>query len=143
MNLDDKDRKLLNLLSANSRASIAELSRLLDLSRSTVQDRIEKLEHLGIIRGYTVRLGDDFRSSQVVAHVMIDTDQKQSSNIARALKLIDAVKELHTVNGIHDMIAVISAESTQSLDKVLDQIGELDGVEKTESSIILSTRFER
>ena len=141
--MDEKDKQLLTLLSANSRESVSELSRRLNLSRSTVQDRIEKLERQGIIRGYTIRLSDEYLWSQVVAHVMINTDQKQSVSIARDLKRIDAVKALHTVNGIHDMIAIVSADSTQSLDSVLDKIGEIDGVEKTASSIILSTRFER
>lgn len=143
MKLDDTDRKLIDLLSANSRESITELSRIMNMSRSTVQDRIEKLEHQGIIRGYTVRLSDEYLWSQVVAHVMINTDQKQSTAITRDLKKVDEVKALHTVNGIHDMIAIVSADSTQTLDKVLDKIGAIEGIEKTESSIVLSTRFER
>ncbi len=51
--------------------------------------------------------------------------------------------EGYAVNGIFDMIAIISAESTSSLDEVLDQIGDTTGVEKTVSSIILSTKIEK
>ena len=47
------------------------------------------------------------------------------------------------MNGIYDIIAHVSADSTGDLDRALDQIGELDGIEKTVSSIILSTKFER
>lgn len=143
MRTDDSDKKLLALLSANSRESIAELSRKLKLSRSTVKDRVERLERSGIIRGYTLRLSDDYLWAQVVAHVMINTNQKKSVSIVRALRQIDAIKALHAVNGMHDMIAIVSADATSSLDKVLDQIGAIDGVEKTLSAIILSTKFEK
>jgi len=57
-------------------------------------------------------------------------------------KLVN-LKSLYAVNGIYDMIAVISAESTKSLDETLDLIGDTSGVEKTVSSIILSTKIER
>lgn len=143
MRIDDKDKRLLTLLSANSRESIAELSRKMHLSRTTVQDRVERLERNGIIKGYTLKLSDEYMWAQVIAHVMINTNQKKSTDIARTLKRIDAIKALHAVNGIHDLIAIVSAESTNSLDLVLDQIGAIDGVEKTQSSIILATKFER
>ncbi|MFT7130093.1 MAG: hypothetical protein ACI89U_002215, partial [Gammaproteobacteria bacterium] len=46
-------------------------------------------------------------------------------------------------NGIYDMIAMLSVESTRSLDLALDTIGDINGIEKTVSSIILSTKFEK
>lgn len=143
MIIDDNDRALLNLLSDNSRESIAELARKLHLSRSTVKDRIERLERRGVITGYTVRFSDDFTEGQIKAHVMMSTDPKQSAEVVRALRKINNLKSLYAVNGIYDMIAIISAESTKSLDETLDQIGDTSGVEKTVSSIILSTKIER
>jgi hypothetical protein len=41
------------------------------------------------------------------------------------------------------MIAVAVAASVAEMDHVIDRIGALDGVERTNSSIILSTKFER
>ena len=58
--MDDKDKQLLNLLSENSRTSTTTLARTLGLSRSTVQDRIRRLEDRGIIAGYTIRLNDEY-----------------------------------------------------------------------------------
>lgn len=143
MIIDDKDRALLELLSANSRESVAELARQLKLSRSTVKDRIERLETRGVITGYTVRFSEEYAVGQIQAHVMISSDPKLASQIVRNLRQIAAVKSLYAVNGIYDMIAVLSAESTRSLDQTLDRIGDMEGIEKTVSSIILSTKFER
>ncbi len=143
MQLDETDKALLALLRANSREPVAELARKLALSRSTVKDRIAKLEKRGVIAGYTIRLSEAYVLGQVQAQVMIDSDPKYASAIVRALRTMPAVKALYAVNGIYDMIALVSVESTLELDKTLDQIGNLEGIEKTVSSIILSTKFER
>lgn len=143
MVIDAKDRALIELLSANSRESVAELARKLKLSRSTVKDRIERLETRGIITGYTVRFSEEYAVGQIQAHVMISSDPKLAAQIVRNLRQIAAVKSLYAVNGIYDMIAIVSTESTRSLDQTLDQIGDMEGIEKTVSSIILSTKFER
>ena len=141
--LDANDKALLALLSANSRASTAELARKLELSRSTVKDRMQRLEKQGVISGYTIRYDEDFAGGQIRAQVMISYEPKLSTQIVRQLKLLPAVKAVYAVNGIYDMIAHVSADSTLDLDKTLDRIGDIDGIEKTVSSIILSTKFER
>ncbi len=143
MIIDDRDKTLLALLSANSRESIAELARKLKLSRSTVKDRIDRLERRGVITAYTLRFSEEYTESRIQAHVMIISDPKQSTKIVRRLKRMASVKSLHAVNGAHDMIAMLSAESTRILDQTLDEIGDVEGVEKTVSSILLSTKFER
>jgi DNA-binding Lrp family transcriptional regulator len=143
MRVDDKDKALLALLQANSRESTSELARKLNLSRSTVKDRIARLERQGVIKGYTLRYSEEFEESQILAHVMISSNAKFSAAIVRKLRAMPALKSLYAVNGVYDMIAVVSAESTRLLDEALDAIGEMEGVEKTVSSIILSTKFER
>lgn len=143
MIIDEKDKELLALLSVDGRASTAELARRLRLSRSTVKDRIERLQKRGIINGFTVRFSESYAQGQIKAHVMISTDPKKSAEVVRALHRIANLKSLYAVNGIYDMIAVISAESTQVLDETLDLIGNTDGVDKTVSSIILSTKIDR
>lgn len=141
--LDGNDKALLALLSANSRESTAELARKLRLSRSTVKDRMQRLEKQGVISGYTIRYNEDYASGQIRAQVMISYDPKLSAQIVRQLRQLPAIKAVYAVNGIYDMIALVSADSTLDLDKTLDQIGDMDGIEKTVSSIILSTKFER
>ncbi len=143
MIIDGKDRDLLALLSANSRESTANLARKLGMSRTTVTNRIERLEKRGIITGYTVQFSDDYERGQIQAHVMISSDPKSAAKIVSALKKIPAVQALHAVNGVYEMLAMVSAESTQHLDQVLDQIGNTDGITKTTSSIVLSTKFSR
>lgn len=139
----DADNRLLNLLRTNARASTAELARQLGVSRSTVQSRIERLERAGVIAGYTVRLAAAADRSRVRAHVLITAAPKLAQGILAGLGRIDSVRRVHSVSGSFDMIAILEAASVDELDKDIDAIGALDGVERTLSSIILSTRLER
>jgi DNA-binding Lrp family transcriptional regulator len=141
--MDAIDERILLALRENGRVSTAELARLVGRSRTSVQSRIERLEKLGVIVGYGVRLAPDHASGAVRAHVMIKIGPKETRAVTAALRAITQVKVLHSVSGDADLIAVAAAASVAEMDRVIDQIGELEGVERTHSSIILSTKFER
>jgi DNA-binding Lrp family transcriptional regulator len=137
------DLTLIALLRENARASTADLARRLGVSRTTVQSRLEKLEKRGVIEGYTVRIAPEFERDLVRAHVLVTALPKFAPKVETALRSIMAVRTLHSVSGHFDMIVVVEAPSIQELDIVLDKIGALEGVERTMSSIILSTRIDR
>ncbi len=141
--MDETDQKLIAALRENARQSTAELGRKLGLSRTTVQSRIERLERRGPIAGYTVRLTEDFERGAVRAHVMITVSPKAARAVEAALRAIPEVRLLHSVSGAFDMIVHLVAASTVEMDRLVDDIGALEGVERTTSSIILSTRIER
>jgi DNA-binding Lrp family transcriptional regulator len=141
--LDDTDRALLALLRENARLPTAELARRLDLSRTTVQSRIERLERQRLISGYTVVVPDELEASLVRAHIFIKLEPRQSAGIESALRKIAEVRVLHSVSGPFDLIAIVAAHSIGELDALIDRIGELDGVERTTSAIVLSTRIQR
>ena len=141
--LDPTDRALLALLRENARRSTAELARELGLSRTTVQSRIERLERSRVIAGYTVRVDDAIEAALVRAHVMVTVGPKQTGAIEAALRRIAEVRSLHSVSGAFDLLAVVAAPSIQQLDALIDRIGALDGVERTTSAIVLSTRIDR
>jgi DNA-binding Lrp family transcriptional regulator len=141
--ISDTDELLLALLRENARASTAMLARRLGLSRTTVQSRIERLARRGVIAGYTLRTSDEYEKGLVRAHVLITALPKLAARVESALRHMPAVSTLHSVSGAFDMIAIVAALSIQELDKQIDQIGVLEGVERTMSSIILSTRIDR
>ena len=138
-----QDEKLLSVLKTNARASISDLARMLDLSRSTVQSRMLKLEETGVIKGYSVDYGDDYLSKLVSAHVSIKVRQKLTTKTNIELKQIDAISQLYAISGEFDLIAVVQAQNLEQLSHLLDDIGNLDGVERTTSSVILETKFKR
>jgi DNA-binding Lrp family transcriptional regulator len=141
--MDAIDEKLLLALRENGRASTAQLARLVGRSRTSVQSRIERLEKQGIIVGYGVLLAPEQGLGAVRAHVMIKVGPKEARSVTAALRNIAQVRVLHSVSGDVDLIAVAATASVAEMDQVIDEIGALDGVERTTSSIILSTKFER
>lgn len=141
--LDDTDRALLALLRENARAPTAELARRLKLSRTTVQSRLARLERNRAIAGYTVTASADEEANLVRAHILITLEPRQAAPIEAALHRIPEVRTLHSVSGPFDLIAVVAAGSIGELDRLIDRIGTLDGVERTTSAIVLSTRIQR
>jgi DNA-binding Lrp family transcriptional regulator len=141
--LSNAEQALLSLLRVNARASTAELARRLGVSRTTVQSRIERLEQRGIITGYGVRLSPDYEQGLVRAHVLLTVTPKLADKVVRSLQALPPVRTLHSVSGNFDMIVIVDAPSIRHLDALLDEIGAMDGVERTSSSIILSTRIDR
>lgn len=141
--LSIKDRELLSILSENARLQTAAIARRLGLSRTTVQAKIDRLERDGVIAGYGVKLSDAYESAMVRAHVLITIAPKSLDRITAELSAISALRKLHSVSGSFDLIAIAEAASIAELDHLIDRIGAIVGVEKTLSSIILSTRISR
>jgi len=141
--LDATDRALLALLRDDARASTTELARKLKLSRTTVQSRMERLQRQRVIAGFTITVPDELEAELVRAHVLITLAPKRSGAIETALRKIAEVRVLHSVSGPFDLIAIVAAASIGELDALIDRIGGLDGVERTTSAIVLSTRIQR
>ena len=140
---DAIDSALLAKLREDGRASTAQLARFVGRSRSSVQSRLERLERDGVIAGYTVRLGPQHELGLVRAHVMIKVGAKEARAVTAALTAVSQVRLLHSVSGEVDLIAIAATATVAEMDQVIDRIGALPGVERTTTSIILSTKFER
>ena len=143
MTIDATDREILALLREDGRASTARLGRRLGLSRTTVHSRIERLLARRVITGFTVRMGADTEREQIQAHVLITVIPKLQARAEAALRKLPEVRKLYAVSGQHDSIAIVVTETVGEMDRVLDQIGSLDGIDRTLSFIVLSTRIDR
>jgi DNA-binding Lrp family transcriptional regulator len=141
--IDEIDRALIAALRENARAPAAVLARRLSLSRTTVQSRLERLERGGVITGYTVKLSEAHERGQILAYVMITVAPKQSAAVVQVVRGLTAVRLLQSVSGPFDFIALIAAPSVAEVDQVIDAIGMLEGVDRTTSSIVMSTKFDR
>ena len=141
--IDETDRRLIAALRENARAPIAALARRLGLSRTTVQSRLERLERGGVVTGYTVRMSEAHERGQIQAYVMITVAPKQAPGVIQVVRRMPAVRLLQSVSGPFDLIAMVTAPSVVEIDQVIDAIGNLDGVERTTSSIVMSTKFDR
>jgi len=141
--MDDLDRQLLDLLTENSRQSVTDLARNLGVTRATVQEHMRRLEKNSVIQAYTVRLHPEHLKRQVSANVLIAVDQKQSVHVVRQLEQLSSVRSLYSLSGEFDLAAIVQEETTEALDRDIDAMALIDGVQRTQTSIILSKKFER
>ncbi|SEB23193.1 MAG: Lrp/AsnC family transcriptional regulator [Paraburkholderia sp.] len=141
--LDDLDRNLVALLQENARESVANLARQLGVARTTVIARIARLEKTNVIAGYSVRLGQDVLDASISAYVGIIIAPKYGQDVQKRLGRMPEVQLLCAVSGEFDYVAWLRAGSPDRLNDLLDQIGGLEGVERTTTSIILARKIDR
>jgi len=143
MDISQNDRRLIRALQLDARKSVSELARELGLSRTTVQNRLARLEEEGVIAGYQLRLGEAYRGRTFQAYANLVVDPRVSNQVAAALARMPEVEALFTVAGKIDLVAIIRVHTPAELDATLDRIGALDGVRDTDSAIVLATKFDR
>ncbi len=141
--MDKTDHLLLAKLRENARASVSELGRLLGLSRTTVQSRIKRLERAKVITGYSIRVAESYEKNQIHAYLMITVGPKRAAGVSAEIKRMAPVRLLQSVSGAFDMIALAVTQSVRDMDDLIDAIGNLEGVERTTSSVVLSTKLDR
>lgn len=141
--LDEIDRQLIAALQLNARESVAMLARQLGIARTTVTSRLARLEKTGVITGYGIRLGQRLIDGGLQAYVGITVQPRSGKDVVRRLSAMVQVQQLCAVSGEFDYVAWLRSDSPEQLDQLLDQIGSVEGVEKTTTSIILSSKVDR
>jgi DNA-binding Lrp family transcriptional regulator len=135
--MSDKDDELLGLLRLDAREPVASLARKLGVSRTTVQDRLKKLESRGVISGYSAKLPG------ISALVTLGVEPRQQIAVAKTIATYAQVETLHTVSGKFDLVAVVKTPTSEDMDRLIDKIGMLPGVNDIETAVILSTKLDR
>ena len=138
--MDSIDQKLIGLLRRNGRASYAELSVDMGLSRATIRARLDKLTARGEIIGFTVVVKSDIAEHPVRGLMMIGIEGRGTERIVSRLSGLAEVQAVHTTNGKWDLVVEIDTETLGQLDHVLAQIRRFEGVASSETSILLATR---
>lgn len=136
--MDDTDRRLIALLRADARASLATLAKQLQVSRGTVQNRLRRMETDGTIVGYTVRLKPDVEEHRVRAFMTIAVEGNRTAAVLKTLRGDPAVVVLYSTNGRWDIVAELRVETLEEFDRVLARVRLLDGVAASETSLLLS-----
>lgn len=138
--LDKNDERLIAALRRDSRKTLSELSAELNLSRTTVRARIERLTTSGVILGFTVVLKEEAKSSPVRALMLLGIEGRGTDRIVHRLNGFPSVEKIHSTNGKWDLIVEIGTETLETLDAVISEIRKIEGVQTSETNLLLSTR---
>jgi len=143
IHLSPKDEELIALLRVDAREPVASLARKLGLSRTTVQDRLKRLEDQGAIAGYSVKLAREIDKGGIRAIITISVEPRRQVEVARLLSRLPQFETLHTVSGKFDLVGLAKTASAEDMDRLMDEIGAIPGITRTETAVILSTKLDR
>ncbi|AYD40462.1 Lrp/AsnC family transcriptional regulator [Clostridium fermenticellae] len=138
--MDSIDLKLIILLQENSRISITDLSKKVNLSRPSVQERITKMVDKGIIEGFTVIVNPKKIGRKIVFFIEISNLNIPHTKFVKIVSEKEAITEIHAVTG---QANYIMKASTANIDEMNELLEELMGYGKVVTSIILNSPLRR
>ena len=140
---DSIDRHILSVLQEDCKLSLAKIGERVGLSAPSVTERIKKLEESGVIRGYTAILDARQLGKDITAFIGVFIDHpKLIGKFEREIARFEDVQECHHVTGAYTLLLKIKTENTSTLEELLRKIRSLEGVARTETSVVLRTSTE-
>ena len=138
--LDETDLRLLAALDRNARTSMADLARLVGLSPQSTADRISRLEDVGVITGFTVRLDPPALGLRLGAFIRVRPAMGELQRVAQLLADIPEIVECDRVTGDDCFIAKAYVSDVGALERIIDR---LLPFAQTNTSIIQSSPVKR
>jgi DNA-binding Lrp family transcriptional regulator len=142
MTYENLDRKLVNALLGDGRASLRSLGEDLDVSVTTVSNHLKDLENQGIINGYTPKLDYDKLGYDVTAVVQLKVEGSALPEVTESLKEHKQMISVYEVTGDYDIIAIGKFTDTDGMN---DQIKELlvdPQIKESNTSVVLNAASE-
>ena len=142
--IDQTSRIILETLQSDARISNAEIGRRVGLAPSAVFERIKKLEERGAVRGYNANIDPAAVDLGLLAFVLVRADERGGApRTEAALVAIPEVQEVHHVAGEDCFMLKVRARDTAALNDLLaNEIGSLESVRSTKTTIVLRTAKE-
>lgn len=137
--LDEVDKAILRRLQKDARVSFNEIAKEVGTSEATVFVRIKKLQKNGVIRAFRAIVNPESVGKQVTAFALVRAEPKSYAKVLAELQNLDDVCEVYDVTGAYYSIIKMRTSTSEQLAKVLDKIGEIDGIVGTETVIALRT----
>ncbi|MCR2785776.1 MULTISPECIES: Lrp/AsnC family transcriptional regulator [unclassified Microbacterium] len=135
--LDHVDLALLDALADDPRATVVALADRLSLSRNTVQARMSKLDRAGVFLSYERAIAPHALGYPIEALLEVVVRQPDLPQITQHLADIPEVIQAHGVSGQVDLVVRVAARDTQHLFDIDARILGIDGVERTETSLVM------
>ncbi|HYN96975.1 MAG TPA: Lrp/AsnC family transcriptional regulator [Pilimelia sp.] len=140
--VDKLDARLIDLLSAEPRIGVLELSRRLRVARGTVQARLDRLAGRGVVRDFGPQVDPAALGFGVTAFVTLEIRQRYGHDaVAAHLADIPEVLEAHTITGAGDLMCRIVARSNADLQRVIDEVVRYEGIVRAATIIALAEQI--
>lgn len=139
MAIDEVDRRILEELKSDGRASFATLGLRVGLSASAVKRRMDRMQRDGVIQGFTTVTHPDVDGRGTEAYVeLFCRGTVAPAELTRILAQIPEVEEAFTVTGSADAVMRLRAHDTTRLEIALERVRLAPQVDSTRSAIVLT-----
>ena len=141
--MDVIDRQLIEALRLNGRSSWAELGRVVGLSGPSVQERVRRLEERGVVLGYRAIVAPSEVGLGTSALIgLFQRDDVETDDIVDQVREIAAVEDCWFVAGDQELVVKIRVADVSQLEAVVASLRRVNGVVRTRTTVVLSTRWE-
>ncbi len=137
--IDEIDLKILRMLQENARTPFSKIASSIGVSEATVHLRVQKLKRLGVIKGFRATIDSVKVGKGLTAIVLLKADPLKFKEALKKVASIDDVYEVYDVTGEYYAVLKIRTDSRESLAKIIDKIGEIEGVTSTQTMVVLRT----
>ena len=120
--IDEIDRKIIEALKRNARTPFTEIGKILGLSDSSIHFRVKKLRDAGIIKKYTIEVGEKFSENMVAGYMLLKVKRGKIEEVSRKLASLENVSLVQEVHGSNDIIIKIEAMNLEKLRNIVMKI---------------------
>ncbi|MDO8771416.1 MAG: Lrp/AsnC family transcriptional regulator [Burkholderiaceae bacterium] len=139
LELDLMDAKILDILQADARVTMAEIGRRIHLSQPAVTERVRRMEAAGVITGYHAHVNPEALGYGITAFVRV-ASRSSDIPVVKIAEQVPEVIECHAITGEDCVVVKVVASSVKELERVISSLARC-GV--TSTSLILSSSIER
>ena len=139
MAYDDVDKKILELLSGNSRLSVRQISKIIKVSPPTISRRIRRLEEKGVIKGYVSIIEDEELGYDCRALLLVKMSGNSDPDmIIEKMRNNDRICNLYQTVGNYDIISTATCTKLEGLSDFIEELRTIEGIAWIDSVLITS-----
>lgn len=143
-NLDELDKKILNLIATNARIPFLEVARSCNVSGAAIHQRIQKLTNIGVIKGSEYIIDPEKVGFETCAYLGLFLKDPQSfDSVVEELEKIPEIVECHFTTGRYDMFVKVYAKNNHHLMGIIHNKLQAVGVARTETLISFNEAIKR
>lgn len=145
VHIDDLDRKILKLITANARIPFLEVARECGVSGAAIHQRVQRLVAVGVIIGSEFLVSPQKLGYNTTAYMGIYLEKVSfDKKVLKQLREISEVVECHHTTGQYAIFIKIQTKTNKHLMKIIDtDLRAIDGIARTETFISLEEDFKR
>ena len=139
MQVEETDRKILDILVDNSKLSLRQIAKKANISVATVMHHIKKLEKEGVIKKYTTKLDYEKVGYDVEVMIEVRISKGKLFEVEKKIAMHPNVFAVYDITGAFDAVVLARFPTRRFMDNFLKKLQTYEFVERTETKLILNT----